>query len=163
MSSASPQTMETESAAPTSAPRGRTALGQARLNRLQRAVLRRLRARGFSVAATLAIAIGVVMALLHVSVRLRVIRVGYALSQQTQLRHNLTEQNQRLRLELAARKDPATIERLAKEHLKMVPPDPGAIRLLRVPAAGPKGDGPAALAKGAVPVPAPGAKDGQRE
>jgi cell division protein FtsL len=94
-------------------------------------VLRRLRARGFQATASLAIAIGVCMALLHVSVRLRVIRVGYALSQETQIRHDLMEQNQRLRLELAARKDPGTIERLARERLKMVPPDPGAIRVVR--------------------------------
>lgn len=106
-------------------------LSPVRLYRLQRSWLRRLRARSFAGLATLVVLVGIGVALLHVSVRLRVIRVGYELSAENQLRHELLETNQRLRLELATRKNPAMIERIARERLKMVPPDPRTIRVIR--------------------------------
>ena len=104
-----------------------------RLRRLQRALSQRLRRRGFSQLATVAVAVAVLTALLHVSVRLQVLRIGYALSEETRAHHDLTQQNQRLRLELATRKDPSQVERLARERLRMAPPDPAAIRVLPLP------------------------------
>ncbi len=101
-----------------------------RLLRWHRQIQRRLRARGFLYIATLAVALAVGTALLHVSIRLRVLRIGYALSEETRLHHELLEQNQRLRLELATRKDPAMVERVAREHLHMAVPAPAAIRVV---------------------------------
>jgi hypothetical protein len=70
-------------------------------------------------------------ALIHVWVRLQIIAVGYDISRETKWRHDLVELNQRLAIELRARQDPAVIERLARTELKMVPPDPRAIRVLK--------------------------------
>jgi cell division protein FtsL len=86
-------------------------------------------------AGALAVCIGVVMlaALAHVWVHLQVIAVGYDLSRETRARHDLTELNQRLSLELRTRMDLALIERAARERLHMAPPDPRAIRVLKVP------------------------------
>lgn len=106
-----------------------------RLQRLHRALLRRLRQRSFTHAATLAVLLGVATALLHVSIRLQVLRIGYALSEETRVHHELVQQNQRLRLELATRKDPVLVERIARERLRMTPPDPEAIRVISRPAA----------------------------
>jgi cell division protein FtsL len=72
-------------------------------------------------------------AMLHVWVHLQVIAVGYEISRETRARHDLTEQNQRLMLELRTRLDLAQIERTARDQLKMVAPDPRAIRVLPVP------------------------------
>jgi cell division protein FtsL len=103
----------------------------ARLLRLRRVLSQRLRARSFLFLATVAVALAVGTALLHVSVRLQVLRIGYALSEETRVHHELTQQNNRLRLELATRKDPAQIERVARDCLHMTPPDPGTIRVIQ--------------------------------
>ncbi len=78
-------------------------------------------------AATLAVTFA---ALAHVWVRLQMLAVGYDISRETRWRHDLGEQNQRLTLELRTRMDLAVVERIAREELKMVPPDPRAIRLV---------------------------------
>ena len=44
------------------------------------------------------------------------------LSEQTKIHRALREHEQRLRLELATQKDPAAIERVAREQLHMAPP-----------------------------------------
>lgn len=108
----------------------------ARLLRLHQAMMRRMRTQSFLWLATLSVAAAVGAALLHVSVRMQVIRIGYQLSHETRLHHELVQQNQRLRLELATRKDPSQIERLARERLHMTSPDPGAIRVIPAPAVG---------------------------
>jgi cell division protein FtsL len=69
-------------------------------------------------------------ALLHVWVHLQVIAVGYDISRETKARHDLSEANQRLALELRTRMDLAAVEKVAREQLKMAPPDPRAIRRL---------------------------------
>jgi cell division protein FtsL len=71
-------------------------------------------------------------ALAHVWVHLQMIAVGYEISRETKLRHDLSEQNQRLALELRSRMDLSLIERSARDDLKMVPIDPRAIRVLPV-------------------------------
>ena len=103
----------------------------AQLLRLHEAMMTRLRTRNFLWIASLVVALTVGTSLLHVMVRLQVLRAGYALSREHQAQHELTQQNQRLRLEIATRKNPATVERLARERLRMVLPDPAAIRVVR--------------------------------
>lgn len=73
----------------------------------------------------------VAVALAHVHLRLQVIEGGYALSRESRLHRELEDQNQKLRLELATRRDPAVIERRARAELHMAPPDPAAIRSVR--------------------------------
>jgi cell division protein FtsL len=69
-------------------------------------------------------------ALGHVWVRLQVIAIGYDISRETKVRHDLGESNQRLTLELRTRMDLSVVERIARETLKMEPPDPRQIRVL---------------------------------
>jgi cell division protein FtsL len=71
-------------------------------------------------------------ALAHVWVRLQMLSVGYDISRETRWRHDLGELNQKLALELRTRMDLAVIERHARDHLKMVPPDPRAIRVVSI-------------------------------
>jgi cell division protein FtsL len=78
----------------------------------------------------LVVAVVAAAALVHVWVHLQVIAVGYEISRETRMRHDLTEANQRLALELRTRMDLAVVEKLARERLKMTPPDPRAIRVL---------------------------------
>jgi cell division protein FtsL len=103
------------------------------LHGIQRALTWPARTRSYGIIVTLAMISLVVVALLHVWTRLEVIRIGYALSQQSRLHQALVQHNQRLRLELATRKDPAIVERIARERLQMVPPDPSGIRVLKLP------------------------------
>ncbi len=107
------------------------------LHALSRARSWPARTRSYGIIVTLALTSLVVVALLHVWTRLEIIRIGYELSQQSRLHQALVQHNQRLRLELATRKDPAAVERIARERLQMVPPDPNAIRVLHATAAHP--------------------------
>jgi cell division protein FtsL len=72
-----------------------------------------------------------VAALAHVWVRLQMLAIGYDISRETKWRHTLGEQNQRLTLELRTRMDLAVVERIARDELKMVPPDPRLIRVVK--------------------------------
>ncbi len=94
------------------------------------AAFSRVHSPGFAIALALTLTSLVIVALLHVWTRLEIVRIGYALSEETRLHQALREHEQRLRLELATRKDPAAIERVAREQLHMAPPDPSAIRLI---------------------------------
>jgi cell division protein FtsL len=82
-----------------------------------------------------AVGAATLLALTHVWMHLQLIAVGYDISRETRARHDLLEQNQRLSLELRTRMDLALVEKQARETLHMVPPDPRAIRVLRVPPA----------------------------
>lgn len=90
----------------------------------------RFHSPGYAIALALTLTALVIVALLHVWTRLEIVRIGYALSEQTKIHQALREHEQRLRLELATRKDPAAIERAARERLHMVPPDSTAIRVV---------------------------------
>jgi cell division protein FtsL len=79
---------------------------------------------------TFVIAVITACAVLHVWVHLQVIAIGYDISRENKLRHELGEANQRLSLELRTRMDLAVLEKTAREQLKMAPPDPRAIRVL---------------------------------
>jgi cell division protein FtsL len=71
-------------------------------------------------------------ALAHVWVRLQIIAIGYDISRETKLRHDLREANQRLSLEMRTRMDLSLVEKMAREALHMAPPDPRQIRVLVV-------------------------------
>jgi cell division protein FtsL len=79
----------------------------------------------------LATAVVTFAALAHVWVRLQMLAVGYDISRETKWRHDLGEQNQRLTLELRTRMDLAVVEKVARDELKMVPPDPRMIRVVK--------------------------------
>ena len=81
--------------------------------RIERFVSWPSRSPSFGLTVGLTVSSLVLIALLYVWSRLEVIRIGYELSQQSKLARALLQHNQRLRLELATRKDPATIERFA--------------------------------------------------
>jgi cell division protein FtsL len=68
----------------------------------------------------------------HVSLRYRVIRAGYELSERTDELRGLEQQNRKLRLELSLLRSPERIERLARDKLGLVRPDPEHIRVVRV-------------------------------
>jgi cell division protein FtsL len=71
-------------------------------------------------------------ALAHVWVRLQMLSLGYDISRETRWRHDLGEQNQKLTLELRTRMDLAVVEKIARDELKMVPPDPRLIRVVQL-------------------------------
>ena len=104
---------------------------RAQVGTLRRLLTAPLRGRSFGISFALSLGALVVVALLYVWTRLEVIRIGYALSEQARLHRALLQHTQRLRLELATRKDPAYVERFARERLHMTLPDPTAIRVLR--------------------------------
>jgi cell division protein FtsL len=75
----------------------------------------------------LAVTLFVGVGLMHVTSRVLVVGVGYELSRLEQENHELLRQNDALRVELAALKNPARLERVAREQLGMVPPPAGAV------------------------------------
>ena len=101
---------------------------------------------------SLVVAAVAAVALAHVHLHLMVIQAGYAIAHETRQRHDLEDQNQKLRLELAMRRDPAAIERHARDDLRLVPPDPSAIRVLS------PGSDAAAAATDRAPRPTPPAE-----
>ncbi len=68
----------------------------------------------------------------QVALRTRVIRAGYALSERMDEIRALEQENRQLRLELSLLKSPERIERLAREQLGLVRPDPQKMRVVRV-------------------------------
>jgi cell division protein FtsL len=69
-------------------------------------------------------------ALAHASLRLAIIRHGYALSEKSREFRELEEDNRKLRLELSLLRSPARIEEVAHEKLGMRRPDPAEIRVV---------------------------------
>ncbi len=68
----------------------------------------------------------------QVALRTRVIRAGYALGERMDEIRALEQENRQLRLELSLLKSPERIERLAREQLGLVRPDPQKLRVVRV-------------------------------
>ncbi len=84
-------------------------------------------------------AVVVTGALGHVTIRLGVIRLGYAISEGSHERRELEEQNRRLRVELSLLRSPQRIEHLAADKLGMTRPEASQVRVLRtVGSVGPK-------------------------
>jgi cell division protein FtsL len=81
----------------------------------------------------LGVAIFVGVGLMHVTSRVLVVGVGYELSRLEGENHDLLRQNDELRVELAALKNPARLERIAREQLGMAPPPAGAVITLGTP------------------------------
>jgi cell division protein FtsL len=70
-------------------------------------------------------------ALAHVSLRLGVIRMAYAISERTREKHELEEKQRQLQVELSLLRSPERIEKLAQDRLHMERPDPSRIRVVR--------------------------------
>lgn len=95
-----------------------------------------LRDRNPALLILLAAVVGAGLLLMHVHVHLQLIQVGYELSRETKVRHELEEQHQRLRLELDVRENPTLVDERARKELGMAPPDPTLIHVLNLPRAG---------------------------
>ncbi|MEN9799082.1 MAG: hypothetical protein RL653_2778 [Pseudomonadota bacterium] len=93
----------------------------------------------------LGVAVFVGVGLMHVTSRVLVVGVGYELSRLEGENHDLLRQNDELRVELAALKNPARLERIAREQLGMAPPPAGAV--ITLGASQPRADRPAAPAR----------------
>jgi cell division protein FtsL len=79
---------------------------------------------GFSVG----LAVPVVMAaLFYVWTNVTTVRLGYELSEAAKAHKELLEQNRGLRVEVAALKAPDRLERLAKLHHDLAPPQPAQV------------------------------------
>jgi cell division protein FtsL len=72
-------------------------------------------------------------ALAHVAVRIKSIEVAYALGRERHVATELEEQRRRLQIEIGMLKDPGRVVTIARDKLKMGPPDPDAIRALGDP------------------------------
>jgi len=68
-------------------------------------------------------AVGIV----HVTSRVLVVDAGYKLSRLQQQSRELTQANDKLKLELATLRSPLRLERLAREQLGMAPPSAAAV------------------------------------
>ena len=77
--------------------------------------------------AVLLFALFAAVGILHVTSRVLVVDAGYRLSRAENESHELTRENDRLKLELATLKAPGRLERAARERLGMVMPTGGAI------------------------------------
>ena len=66
-------------------------------------------------------------ALTHVAVRMKGIEVAYALGRERRIAGELEEQRRRLQIEIGMLKDPGRVVSLARDKLKMGPPDAGDI------------------------------------
>ena len=64
----------------------------------------------------------VVMALLHVWLRLQVVHLGYVLSTRSKLQSQLEQENRELKVELATLTSPGRLEAMARSRLGMIEP-----------------------------------------
>ena len=85
-------------------------------------------------------------ALAHVSLRMGVVRMGYQIGELSRERRVLEEERRRLSTEQSMLKNPARLERIAREKLHMELPDPSRIRTIRPGA-------PAVAGLGGLPKP----------
>jgi cell division protein FtsL len=86
------------------------------------------RRRSFVVGLFALALIGVV--LIHVWLRLQVVRVGYILSTISKLQGRLEQENRELKVELATLTSPERLEALARNRLGLVPPEKGQVIVL---------------------------------
>jgi cell division protein FtsL len=69
--------------------------------------------------------------LFYVWSRIQVIQLGYEISSALKEERTLTEENKKLRVEIATLKSYARIEKLAVEELRMVKPKPDQVIVIR--------------------------------
>jgi cell division protein FtsL len=72
--------------------------------------------------------VGVV--LVHVWLRLQVVKTGYVLATATKLQARLEQENRELQIELATLTSPDRLESLARRRLGLVPPEKGQVIVL---------------------------------
>jgi cell division protein FtsL len=112
------------------------------------------------------LAIVTIGALAHVAVRIKSIEVAYALGRERHVATELEEQRRRLQIEIGMLKDPGRVVTIARDKLKMGPPDPDAIRAIgdprplleAIPAPAPAPHARLAAHASATPTPAPQVK-----
>ena len=89
----------------------------------------KLNRRQFVCVALLALLlVGVV--LVHVWLRLQVVKTGYVLATATKLQTRLEQENRELQIELATLTSPDRLEALARRRLGLVPPEKGQVIVL---------------------------------
>lgn len=69
--------------------------------------------------------------LFYVWSRIQVIQLGYEISNALKVERTLTEENKKLRLEIATLKSYARIEKVAVEELRMAKPKPEQVIVIR--------------------------------
>jgi len=69
--------------------------------------------------------------LFYVWSRIQVIQMGYEISNALKVERTLTEENKKLRLEIATLKSYARIEKVAVEELRMTKPKPEQVIVIR--------------------------------
>lgn len=69
--------------------------------------------------------------LFYVWSRIQVIQLGYEISRALKVERTLTEENKKLRLEIATLKSYARIEKVATEELRMAKPKPEQVIVIR--------------------------------
>ena len=72
----------------------------------------------------------VVLALLHVWLRLQVVHLGYVLSTTSKLENQLEQENRQLKVEVATLTSPQRLEAMARSRLGMVEPDRSQVVIL---------------------------------
>ena len=107
---------------------------QARPFFFSRAVARRRRdsagRRRYLLALALASLLLIGVALLHVWLRLQVVRMGYVLATTSKLYSRLEQEHRELRVEIATLTAPERLERLARKRLGLIPPEKGQVVVL---------------------------------
>jgi len=89
----------------------------------------KLNRRQFVCVALLALLlVGVV--LVHVWLRLQVVKTGYVLATATKLQTRLEQENRELQIELATLTSPDRLESLARRRLGLAPPEKGQVIVL---------------------------------
>ena len=68
--------------------------------------------------------------LLHVWLRLQVVRLGYVLSTTSKLQSRLEQENRELKIELATLTSPDRLEALARQRLGLTAPEKGQVIIL---------------------------------
>jgi cell division protein FtsL len=68
--------------------------------------------------------------LIHVWLRLQVVKTGYVLSSASKLQSHLEQENRELKIELATMTSPDRLESLARRRLGLVQPEKGQIIIL---------------------------------
>ena len=68
--------------------------------------------------------------LVHVWLRLQVVRMGYVLSTTSKLQARLEQENRELKVELATMTSPDRLEALARQRLGLVQPEKGQVVVL---------------------------------
>src|SRR5215475_13494203 len=72
----------------------------------------------------------IALVLLHVWLRLQVVKTGYVLSTASKLQNRLEQENRELKIELATMTSPDRLESLARRRLGLVPPEKGQVIIL---------------------------------